>query len=54
MAQEAAPAVLEDSFWQQLALGDDAFLSGRWQESEAAYTEALPLSAGHLVSVSVH
>jgi hypothetical protein len=50
--QEAAPAVLQDGFWQQLALGDKAFLSGRWQESEAAYREALPLSAGHLVSVS--
>jgi hypothetical protein len=49
--QEAAPAV-QDSFWQQLALGDEAFLSGRWQESEAAYKEALPVSAGHLVSVS--
>jgi hypothetical protein len=47
-----ATAAMEDSFWRQLAAGDEAFLAGRWQESEAAYTEALPLAAGHLVSVS--
>lgn len=48
----SAATAMEDSFWQQLAAGDEAFLAGKFQESEAAYSEALPLAAGHLVSVS--
>lgn len=44
----------DDSFWQQLAAGDEGFLAGSWQDSEDAYKEALPLAAGHLVSVSEH
>jgi hypothetical protein len=51
-AATAAAAGMEGSFWQQLTAGDAAFLAGRWQDCEAAYTEALPLAAGHLVSVS--
>lgn len=47
-----AAAAMEGSFWQQLAAGDESFLAGRWQETEAAYTNALPLATGHLVSVS--
>ncbi|KAF6266529.1 hypothetical protein COO60DRAFT_1632637 [Scenedesmus sp. NREL 46B-D3] len=46
-----AAAAMEGSFWQQLAAGDESFLAGRWQETEAAYTNALPLATGHLVSV---
>jgi hypothetical protein len=49
---EQAPAADHSQLWQLLQAGDQAFIAGQWSSAAAAYQQAWPLSAGHLMAVS--
>lgn len=52
MEAEQAPAADHSQLWQLLQAGDQAFIAGQWPGAAAAYQQAWPLSAGHLMAVS--